>query len=187
MLIEYKEITSDRLVEYSKIESKYSVTKKYEIKKINNGLGGLLLDLIDVEEYTRDFGDGVGRLSDKFDLSNWKFYIAFDGTRLVGGCIVATKTPNVNMLEGREDLAVLWDIRVIEEYKYQGIGQHLFDLAKNFAKENGFKQLKIECQNTNPIAVKFYHKQGAVLSAINEYAYSDYKNEVQLLWYLNID
>ena len=33
------------------------------------------------------------------------------------------------MLEGRDDLAVLWDIRVSDDYKHQGIGQHLFDLA----------------------------------------------------------
>lgn len=59
-------------------------------------------------------------------------------------------------------------------------------MAKNDAKENGFKQLKVGYQNTNPAAVNFYHKQGMKLCAINEYAYSDYSNETQLLWYLDL-
>ena len=105
---------------------------------------------------------------------------------MIAGCVVATKTSNCNMLEKRDDLAVLWEIRVSDEYKHQGIGNELFKLAKNYAKTNGFKQLKVECQNTNPAAVNFYHKQGMVLGAINEYAYLDYPNEAQLLWYLDL-
>ena len=62
----------------------------------------------------------------------------------------------------------------------------LFNMAKDFAKSNGFKQLKVECQNTNPAAVNFYHKQGMKLCAINEYAYLDCRNETQLLWYLDL-
>ena len=106
--------------------------------------------------------------------------------QMIAGCTVATKTPTCNMLEKRDDLAVLWDIRVSNEYKHMGIGQKLFDIARNFAKESGFKQLKVECQNTNPAAVNFYHKQGMKLGAINEYAYPDYPEEIQLLWYLDL-
>ena len=59
-------------------------------------------------------------------------------------------------------------------------------MAKKYAIDNGFKQLKVECQNTNPAAVNFYHKQGMVLHSINEYAYPDCPDEVQLLWYLDL-
>lgn len=185
-MIEYRELRLDELRKYEEIESKYRTNQKYEIQKINNGLGGINLNLIETEEYVRDFGNAISSIKERFNLQNWKFYVAFDFEKPVGGCIVATKTSQVNMLEKREDLAVLWDIRVIEEYKNQGIGKQLFLLARNFAKENGFKQLKVEAQNTNPHAVNFYHKQGMVLSCINEYAYSDYPNETQLLWYLNL-
>lgn len=112
--------------------------------------------------------------------------VAKNNDKLIGGCVVATKTKGCNMLEDRDDLAVLWDIRVSEGYKHQGIGQHLFDLAINYCKTNNFKQFKIECQNTNPNAVNFYHKQGATLCAINEYAYNDCPNETQLLWYIDL-
>lgn len=59
-------------------------------------------------------------------------------------------------------------------------------MAKEFAINSNLKQLKVECQNTNPDAVDFYHRQGMVLGAINEYAYNDCPNEVQLLWYLDL-
>ena len=48
--------------------------------------------------------------------------------------------------------------------------------------------MKIECQNNNIPAIRFT-KQGAVLSAIDEYAYysePEYRDEVQLIWYLNL-
>ena len=76
-------------------------------------------------------------------------------------------------------------------------GQALFDMAVKWSRGQGLVQISIECQNNNVPAVRFYHKQGAVLSAINEYAgyknYVEYKNdqanhrhEVQFIWYLDL-
>lgn len=183
----YKEISLEELDEYGNIPFYYKTNKKYELKKINNGLGGITIELIDVPEYFRDFGSRVEGWKEKFDLSNWKFFGAYNECgKMIAGCTLATRTNNCNMLEKRDDLAVLWDIRVADSYKHNGIGQHLFDMAKKYAKENGFKQLKVECQNTNPTAVNFYHKQGMKLCVINEYAYPEYPNETQLLWYLDL-
>src|SRR5579883_2297983 len=50
--------------------------------------------------------------SKTFDVTNWGMIIARDDDRIVGGAIVAFKCDACNMLEGRDDLAVLWDIRV---------------------------------------------------------------------------
>ena len=50
--------------------------------------------------------------------------------------------------------------------------------------------MMIECQNNNVAACKFYQKQGALLSKIDMYAYyheEECKNEVQLIWYLDLD
>jgi len=115
--------------------------------------------------------------------------MAFDGERPIGGATLATRTEEINMLAGRDDLAVLWDIRVDGDYKHQGIGQALFDMAVKWAREQWLVQMKIECQNNNIPAVKFYHKQGAVLSAIDEYAYyrePELRHEAQLIWYLDL-
>lgn len=183
----YKEFSIEQLEEYGAIPFWYKTNKKYELKKVDRGLGGINLELIDVEEFYKDFGIGIDCWKELFDLSNWKFFGAYNESgKMIAGCVVATKTEKCRMLEKRDDLAVLWEIRVSDEYKHKGIGQHLFDMFKKYAKENGFKQLKVECQNTNPAAVNFYHKQGMKLCAINEYAYPDYPNETQLLWYLDL-
>lgn len=87
------------------------------------------------------------------------------------------------------DMSVLWDLRVDDTFKNQGVGQALFDEAVLWSKEQGFSQMKIECQNNNVPACRFYHKQGAVLGRIDRYAYvenEDEKNEVQLIWYLDL-
>lgn len=186
-MIKYKELKLGDLKEYDKIPFCYTTNKKYELRKINRGLNGFELKLVDVPLHTKTFDTKTSKWINYFeDLSNWKIYIAEDNDNLIGGIVIATKTPECDMLEDRNDLAVLWDIRVREEYKNRGIGQKLFNLAIEFCRENNFKQLKIECQNTNPVAINFYYKQGATLCAINEYAYKENKEEIQLLWYIDL-
>jgi len=183
----YKELPLEKLEEYDNIPFWYRTNKRYELTKINNGLGGIVFELIDAPDYYKDFGTRIEKWKEMFDLSNWKIFGAYnENGKIIGGCTIATKTKNCNMLEGRNDFAVLWDIRVADEYKRNGIGQQLFNIAKDFAIKNGFKKLKVECQNTNPAAVNFYHKQGMKLCSINEYAYADCPNEVQMLWYLDL-
>ena len=185
--IRYAEIDIDLLNEYDKIPFYYETTKKYNLIKINNGLGGIRMELVDVPLFHKDFGTRTSRWKQLFDLKNWKFFVAYnDDNKMIAGCTIASRTDNCIMLEGRNDLAVLWDIRVSDEYKHKGIGHKLFNMALEYAKKNGFKQLKVECQNTNPAAVNFYHKQGMSLCAINEYAYLDCPDEAQLLWYLDL-
>ncbi len=184
-MIKYSELALMDLDKYGNIPFKYITDIILKLEKIDNGFGGLLLSPQKLH-YEKDFGNRVSHWEEMFDLTNWKIFGAYDEGTLIAGCVIATKTDNVNMLENRDDLVVLWDLRVAEQYKHQGIGQNLFNMAKKFAIENNFSQLKVECQNTNYSAVRFYHKQGMVLSAINEYAYKDCPNEVQLIWYLNL-
>ncbi len=190
-MITYKSIEKEFLRNREEIPMTVYVTSEYLVEKINNGLGGLLFKEVNVPPYTNDFGKYavMSEFEKNFDVSNWKFFMAFDGDKSVGAATLACKTPEVRMLDGREDLCVLWDVRVAEEYKHKGIGQKLFDICVEWAKSQGYNQMKIECQNNNVPACKFYHKQGAVLSAINEYAYYDdneSKNEIQFIWYLDL-
>lgn len=52
-----------------------------------------------------------------------------------------------------------------------------------WAAARGCRQLKIETQNVNVPACRFYARQGCVLGAINRFAYREFPDEVQLLWY----
>lgn len=181
--------------QYDAIPMLVHVTSRYRIDKLDRGLGGLLLVETPVTPYTKDFDADEGgpgfatRQAGRFDVTNWGFFLAFDGDLAVGGAIVAARTKEVHMLSGRDDLAVLWDLRVRDSHKRRGVGQALFNLAAEWSRGEGLVQMKIECQNNNVPAVQFYHKQGAVLSAIDEYAYYSeppYRHEAQLIWYLDL-
>lgn len=186
-MIEYKKVDQFYLHLYDQIPMTVTVRSLYRIEKIDRGLGGFRLAEVGIEPFIKDFGEDEKAImwGKQWDISNWAFFMAFDGKKPIGGVAVASRTKGLNMLAGRDDLAVLWDIRVDNEYKCQGVGQALFKMAANWAREQGLVQMKIECQNNNVPAIKFYHKQGATLVAIDEYAYYndlEYRDEVQLIW-----
>lgn len=45
--------------------------------------------------------------------------MAFDDEKPIGAVTVVSRTADIRMLDGRDDMTVLWDIRVIVE-KYAG-------------------------------------------------------------------
>ena len=86
------------------------------------------------------------------------------------------------MLEGRDDLAVLWDIRVSPEARGQGIGAALFRAAEEWAKARSCRRLKVETQNINVQACRFYARQGCVLATVDRSAYPELPREIKLIW-----
>ena len=177
---------------YDSISMNVDVRSEYRIKRIDNGLGGMIFEEVPVTPYTKDLSvyERATEYEKEFDITYWSFYMAFDDEKPIGAATVAARTDKLYMLAGRDDACVLWDIRVADAYKHQGIGQKLLDLAIKDAKADGYKQMIIECQNNNVPACKFYHKQGALLSKLDMYAYydePDCRNEVQFLWYLDLD
>ena len=192
-MITFKKVDAGFLPQYDTIPMRVHVASMYKVEKINRGLGGFHLVETPVEPYLNDFNRGgcssPFHWEKKWDLSNWAFFMAFDNMRPVGGITVAAHTQGVDMLSNRDDLAVLWDLRIDDSHKRQGVGQTLFNMAVEWSRAQGLLQMKIECQNNNVPAVKFYHKQGAVLSAVNEYAYyndPDYRHETRFDWYLDL-
>lgn len=190
-MVTYKQVDRTYFPQYDSIPMRLNVTSFYKIEKVNRGLEGFALVETAVKPYIKDFcvGDdeSVKRWEQRFDMSNWAFFMAFDGESPIGAATVVSRTKGIHMLADRDDLAVLWDIRVHDAYKGQGVGQTLFDMAVNWSRGQKLSQMKIECQNNNVPAVKFYHKQGAILSMVDEYAYynePECRNEAQLIWYL---
>jgi ribosomal protein S18 acetylase RimI-like enzyme len=190
-MITYREIDKTYFEAYDSIPMQVYVKSILRLEKIDNGLGGIILKEVPVKEYIKDLSiyEEASKYEKEFDLSNWAFFMAFDDDKPIGAVSVASRTENVHMLDGRDDLSVLWDIRVDNNYKHQGIGTILFNFVVDWSKRHGFKQMKIECQNNNVHACRFYHKQGAVLAKIDEYAYYNdinVRDEVQFIWYLNL-
>ena len=117
-----------------------------------------------------------------FDLHNWGLLIArMDGTD-VGSVLVAFDTPGVDMLEGRSDLAVVWDIRVAPAHRGRGIGGRLIEAAETWARSRGCTELKVETQDINVAACSLYSRAGFRLREANPAAYPDQPNETQLIW-----
>lgn len=194
-MITFRQVDKASFSQYDTIDMLVHVSSYYRIDKINHGLGGFLFEETPCIPFVKDFDANLplrnfaSAQAAQFDTTFWGFFMAFDDAKAVGGAMVAARTKDVHMLSGRNELAVLWDIRVSDAYKHRGIGQTLFDMAVDWARREGFAQLKIECQNNNVPAVKFYHKQGAVLAGVDEYAYFNepaYRHEVQLLWMLDL-
>lgn len=118
----------------------------------------------------------------RFDVAHWGFFLAREGTHPVGGAAVAFDTPGVEMLEGRRDLAVLWDLRVAPEARGRGVGAALFRAVERWAIARGCSELKVETQDVNVPACRFYARRGCTLSGVHRGAYAEHPGETQLLW-----
>lgn len=122
-----------------------------------------------------------------FDVSKWTLLSAFLAGRRVGGAIAAMDTPGVDMLEGRSDLVVLWDLRVAPEARGAGIGTALFEAAANWGRTQGCIALKVETQNVNAAACKFYRSRGCTLVRATAGAYPGLPDEIQMIWTRRLD
>jgi ribosomal protein S18 acetylase RimI-like enzyme len=188
-MIEYKQIGKDSFSLYDSIPMKVLVKTIFEVERINAGLGGFVFTEKPVAEYIKNLGSYtiMTELEKRFDLSNWAFFMAFSDSKPVGAASVVSNCSAIRLLDGRDDLSVLWDIRIDDDYKSQGIGSKLLNLALEWSKKKKLRQMKIECQNNNVPACRFYHKHGAYVGAINEYAYyKEKEDEVQLIWYMDL-
>lgn len=194
MNITVNEMAPSGLDEYARVPIAFRVESEFLIEPLSEGLGGLrLVERAVGHPYVKDcdaYGNS-GPLSwpRRFDISNWGFFIGYRASQPVGGAAVAFNTPGVHMLGGRKDLAVLWDLRVKPDMRRSGVGTRLFTHAAEWAREHGCKQLKIETQNVNVPACRFYAKQGCDLGEINRYAYigcPEVAHEVMLIWYMDL-
>jgi GNAT superfamily N-acetyltransferase len=119
-------------------------------------------------------------------VSTWGFLVARIDGRRVGGAAIAFDTPGVAMLDGRRDVAVLWDIRVAADARGAGVGSALFREVEAWARVRGCSRLEVETQNINVPACRFYARQGCTLGAVNRSAYPDLPHEIQLIWFKDL-
>jgi GNAT superfamily N-acetyltransferase len=176
--------------EYARISIAFEVRSVFEVETRDRGHNGLWMAERPVDQpWVKDYDAGEERpqrWARRFDVTNWRVFQAWSAGRLIGGAVVAWDTPGVEMLEGRRDLAVLWDIRVLPGARGHGVGAALFRAAAAWARGRGCRQMKIETQNINVPACRFYARMGCELGTIDRFAYSDLPGEAQLLWYLDL-
>lgn len=176
------------LDEYLRIPSSFEVRCVFDVASPTDGgrpptLVERVVDAPYVKDYDAIEGAGLRHVAREFDVSNWGKFSASIHSRRVGGAIVAFDTPGVVMLEGRRDLAVLWDIRASPAERGRGVGSALVRSVEAWAIARGCRWLKVETQNVNVPACRFYASQGFMLGVANRAVYPDLPGEVQLLWW----
>jgi GNAT superfamily N-acetyltransferase len=187
-------IRSNDLADYAQVPMVCNVATTLVIEEIDGGIGGLQLcerpvKTPYIKNYDADGEGGPLNWPQRFDISRWGLFIARQSGQPVGGAAVAWKTRGIKMLDGRSDLALLWDIRVREASRRRGVGTALFRVAADWAKSRGCSLLKIETQNVNVGACRFYSKLRCVLGRIDRLAYRQcaaIANEVMLVWHLDL-
>jgi GNAT superfamily N-acetyltransferase len=176
---------SASLGDYASIPIAFEVASEFEVRREGErfGLSEVRVSSPYIKDYDALPGEQPSEWAGRFDVSRWGVLAARAEGRRVGGAVIAFDTPGVDMLEGRRDLAVLWDIRVAPEARGKGVGAALFRAAEAWARARGCRQLKVETQNLNVPACRFYARQGCVLTAVDPSAYPGLPGEIQLLWY----
>lgn len=188
MNVQIVEETAASLKEYGAVSIAFRVASRFRV----DSHGELVEEAIPpyVKDYDALTEEGPLSWTRRWDVGTWAFLAAYDDVsrnpRRIGGAAIAWNTPGVNLLQGRDDLAVLWDLRVHPGYRRHGVGARLFDHAVNWSRQRGCRQLIIETQNINVAACRFYERQGCWLGEVNPFAYPHLPDEVQLLWYLDL-
>lgn len=189
-MIEIREESPAGLDAYATVPIAFTVHRVLEVRVADGGLGGFVLEEREVSApYVKDYdaaGNGPAGWPLRFDVARWGLLSAWIDGRRVGGAAVVADDERIEMLERRRDLAVLWDLRVAPDVRGAGVGSALLRAAEGWARSRGCRALKIETQNVNVAACRFYARHGAVLGAIHRFAYADCPDEAQLLWYKDI-
>jgi GNAT superfamily N-acetyltransferase len=186
--VEISEEKIDWLDEHARISIAFKVESVWALSSESHGLGGLRLsekrlDRPYVKVYDVLPNRHPTQWAAQFDMANWGFFSARIQGTAVGGAVLAWHSPDFDMLEGRTDMGVVWDIRVVPEMRRRGIAAQLFTAVERWARDRGCRQLKVETQNINVAACRFYASRGFELGTIDRFAYRDLPEEIQLVWY----
>ncbi|MDP6455252.1 MAG: GNAT family N-acetyltransferase [SAR202 cluster bacterium] len=191
-----RQATSEELNEYAKIPMTVLVESIFKVDIIDSGFGGFQLSEQPVKNpWLKNYDDegddtNVAGWLEQFDVTNWSFLLAEVDGRIAGGATIASRTDGVHMLDSRDDLGVLWDLRVSDAFKRQGVGAALFRAAVDWQSSEGLKQVKIETQNVNVPACRFYAAMGCELRGIIHHSYAadgpPVDEEVQFHWWLDL-
>jgi streptothricin acetyltransferase len=136
--------------------------------------------------YEKDYDGSAGHhptdWPQRFDVSRWIILGAFHEMQRVGGAVVVVDDPAVDLLGGQPDAALLWDLRVAPAVRHRGVGSALLRAAEHAAVRRGARVLRVETQQINVAACRFYRRNGFSVEQVQRDAYPDFPDEVQLLW-----
>jgi GNAT superfamily N-acetyltransferase len=190
MRVEITGNTAWDLADYARVSIAFEVDRVLEVSCRTSPVEFRLRERALATPYTKNYDERPenrpSEWANRFDLSRWTlFSVTHDGER-IGGAAVIVDSPEIDMLEGRTDLALLWDLRVVPAHRRSGCGSALFDAAEAWARARGCTELEVETQNVNVPACRFYERKGCRLQVVSARAYAECPDELQLLWFKSL-
>ncbi|MEM1212132.1 MAG: GNAT family N-acetyltransferase [Planctomycetota bacterium] len=181
-------LVSERVLEaYAAVPIRFEVRERLRVGADDAGraLEDLAVQRVEpghVKDYDASPGAGPMGWPSRFDVARWGLLVARRGRACMGGAVVAYGSGDVEMLDGREDLGVLWDLRVEPTARGRGVGSRLFRAAEAWAVERGCVELRVETQDINVRACRLYARQGCRLMSVEPGAYAACPDETRLIW-----
>ena len=154
MIVHVAEERSTSLREYARIPIAFEVREILEVGESASSRGSNRVVLTPrpfeapyVKDYDVDGGPEAWEA--RFDLSQWRFFVARVSGERVGGAAVVFRAPGMDMLRDRTDVAILWDIRVAPTARRHGVGAALMGSVEAWSAAHGARWLEVETQNIN--------------------------------------
>ena len=171
------------LAAYETVSIAFEVNSRLRLDDLRDS-GNIIVDLIEpwLKDYDASQDDRPTALPRRFDMSNWGILSAFENDVRLGGALISRDTPGCDMLEGRADLAVIFDLRVASAARGKGVGKALFGAAVLWARQRGCSELMVETQDNNVGACRFYAAMGCDIYKIEVGAYGPELDEAKLIW-----
>ena len=127
--------------------------------------------------FTKDYdaipGNDPMSWANRFDTARWRILAAYAGGQHVGGAVVVPAASRI---------VLLWDLRVSPRFRRTGVASALFAATEQWAAVQACTQIRVETQNINLPACRFYERQGCELESVDANAYPTLPREVQLMW-----
>jgi streptothricin acetyltransferase len=144
---------------------------------VENGV--VRYEVVSVPPYKKRYGrDADADLSGYLETPVKAVFLAYlDGS--VAGRIVVS--------EGWNRYAWIEDIAVDSRCRREGVGRALMDRAVAWAIERGLPGIRLETQNNNVTACKFYESYGFCLGGFDRHLYrglDEGTTEIAVFWYL---
>ena len=172
------------LAEYGRVSIAFDTSARMQVTRGADGAFVLAESPLPAPIHKEYDVPGEGPLSWplRFDVSRWTFFAAYAGAARVGGAAMVMDAPEIEMLGGSRDVALLWDIRVASSHRRRGVGAALLAAVEDRARARGARTLLVETQDINVAACRFYANAGFALWAVDGDAYPELPDEMQLLW-----
>lgn len=171
----------DGLADYMTIPISFLVTERFGLPD-ERLIGPYPVPRPWLKDYDAFEEDRPVQFPTRFDVANWGFFAVMAEDRRIASASLVYRSPDFDLLEGREDLAHVADFRVHPDFWGQGVGRLLWNGLELWAMRKGATEIRVETQDVNVPACKFYQAMGCQLHSFNSEVYGPKFDEVQLIW-----